>query len=147
MNSGRNRFRLSDTDHVADRISKLFGTARVIVSGVFSPRRKKIIMVADPEFAVVSQLERLLLRLNKHYEIINFFDGEEAFAAACGKQPDLAVVNPTLAGVGGLTLVQNLKLDPSTRRIPLILTMQLSKAALLTNLLMKKDDFQLPAIG
>lgn len=123
------------TDQYVDKINALFGTARVIVSGVFGRKRKKLVMVVERKRSTIAFIHRLLARMTRHLEIVCVGDGAEAFATACSRPPDLIIANPELYGINGFRFVDNLKMDVFTKRIPLIMTTGLSKAALLTGLL------------
>jgi CheY-like chemotaxis protein len=120
---------------LADRINSLFGTARVIVSGVFGQRRKKLVLVVEPKRDMLNFINSLLAKVNRHCEVVRISDGADAFATACSRQPDLIIINPMVEGVNGFRLVDNLRMEPEVRKIPVLLTTGLTRAALLTNLL------------
>ena len=120
---------------MAERVNALFGTARVIMSGVFGQRRKKLVLVAERDRSTLNLIDQLLAKVNRHCEVVRIPDGAHAFASVCSRQPDLVIASPSLDGINGFTLVDNLKLDPQTRKIPVILTTALSRAAVLTTLL------------
>ena len=134
--------------YVTDRINALFGTARLIVSGVFGQKRKKLVLVVERERRTISFVHKLLARVSRHCEVLCVSDGAEAFATVCSRPPDVIIANPTLYGINGFRFVDNLKMDVFARKIPLIMTTGLSKAALLTTLLVNsKDSFTQGALG
>ena len=120
---------------MADRINSLFGTARLIVSGVFGQKRKKLVMIVEPDRGTLTVINKLLRRMAKFCEVVRSGDGAEAFATVCSRPPDLIIANPDVYGINGFRFVDNLKMDFHARKIPLIMTTGLSPAALLTNLL------------
>jgi CheY-like chemotaxis protein len=122
-------------DQLSDRINSLFGTARVIVSGVFGQRRKKLVLVVERDRNTLNFINGLLAKVNRHCEVVRVSDGADAFATACSRQPDLIIANPVVEGVNGFRLIDNLRMDPQVRRIAVLLTTGLTSAALLTNLL------------
>ena len=133
---------------LADQISSLFGTARFVVSGVFGQNRKKLVLVAERDKDTLNFIDRLLARFNRHCEVLRISDGINAFASACSRQPNLIIVNLTLEGVNGLRLIDNLKMEPEARKIPVLLTTGLTRAALLTNLLANlRGGFTQGALG
>src|SRR5690242_7845369 len=102
---------ISDTDqYMTDRINALFGTARLIVSGVFGQKRKKLVMVVERDKNTLTLINKLLRRLAKHCEVVRSMDGAEAFATICSRPPDLVIANPDLYGINGFRFVDNLKM-------------------------------------
>jgi CheY-like chemotaxis protein len=126
---------ISPDQQLADRINSLFGTAKVICSGVFGQRRKKLVLVVERDRDMLNFVNSLLAKVNRHCEVVRTSDGADAFAIACSRQPDLIIANPLVDGVNGFSLVYDLRMDPQVRKIPVLLTTGLTKAALLTNLL------------
>jgi CheY-like chemotaxis protein len=134
--------------NVADRISALFGTARLIVSEVFGQKRKKLVLIVEREKRTLSFIHKLLAKMARHCEVVCVDDGAEAFATVCSRPPDLIIANPELYGINGFRFVDNLKMDVFARKIPLLITTGLSKAALLTSLLVNsRDSFTQGALG
>ena len=128
-------YNINPDQQLADHINSLFGTARVIVSGVFGQRRKKLVLVVERDQDMLNFVNSLLAKVNRHCEVVRTPDGTDAFVTACSRQPDLIIVNPLVEGVNGFRLVDNLRMDAQVRKIPVILTTGLTRAALLTNLL------------
>jgi CheY-like chemotaxis protein len=135
--------------YLADRINALFGTARLIVSGVFGQKRKKLVMVVEREQGTLTLINKLLRRMAKHCEVVRSKDGAEAFATVCSRPPDLIIANPELYGINGFRFVDNLKMDHFAKKIPLVMTTGLTQASLLTNLLvnLRGGGFTQSALG
>ena len=66
-------------------------------------------------------LIRRLLEGRKAYRVYHAKDGWEGLAAARQKLPDLIVADLTMPGIDGFGLVEELKLDPRTRAIPVVI--------------------------
>jgi threonine synthase len=65
-------------------------------------------------------LIRRLLEARKAYRVFHAHDGWEGLAQARQKLPDLIVTDLMMPGIDGFGLVEELKLDPRTREIPVI---------------------------
>ncbi|RPJ23814.1 MAG: pyridoxal-phosphate dependent enzyme [Chloroflexi bacterium] len=65
-------------------------------------------------------LIRRLLEGKKSYRVYHAKDGWEGLAMARQKLPDLIVTDLTMPGIDGFGLVEELKLDPRTKTIPVI---------------------------
>lgn len=65
-------------------------------------------------------LIRRLLEAHKAYRVYHAKDGWEGLAMARQKLPDLIVSDLTMPGIDGFGLVEELKLDPRTRDIPVV---------------------------
>ncbi|MBI3164518.1 MAG: pyridoxal-phosphate dependent enzyme [Anaerolineales bacterium] len=65
-------------------------------------------------------LIRRLLEGRKNYRMYHAKDGWEGLAMARQKLPDLIVSDLTMPGIDGFGLVEELKLDPRTRHIPVV---------------------------
>ncbi|HSK89118.1 MAG TPA: pyridoxal-phosphate dependent enzyme [Anaerolineales bacterium] len=65
-------------------------------------------------------LIRRLLEGHKKYRVYHAKDGWEGLAQARQKLPDLIVTDLTMPGIDGFGLVEELKLDPRTRDIPVV---------------------------
>ncbi|MCQ3938607.1 MAG: hypothetical protein DPW18_16395 [Chloroflexi bacterium] len=65
-------------------------------------------------------LIRRLLEGRKSYRIYHAKDGWEGLTIARQKLPDLIVSDLTMPGIDGFGLVEELKLDPRTRHIPVV---------------------------
>jgi threonine synthase len=65
-------------------------------------------------------LIRRLLERRKQYRIFHAKDGWEGLSQARQKMPDLIVTDLTMPGIDGFGLVEELKLDPRTKNIPIV---------------------------
>ncbi|MBL8062179.1 MAG: pyridoxal-phosphate dependent enzyme [Anaerolineales bacterium] len=65
-------------------------------------------------------LIRRLLESRKNYRVFHAKDGWEGLAMARQKLPDLIVSDLTMPGIDGFGLVEELKLDPRTQHIPVV---------------------------
>lgn len=65
-------------------------------------------------------LIRRLLEGHKSYRVYHAKDGWEGLAQARQKLPDLIVTDLTMPGIDGFGLVEELKLDPRTKNIPVV---------------------------
>ncbi|HSA99652.1 MAG TPA: pyridoxal-phosphate dependent enzyme [Anaerolineales bacterium] len=65
-------------------------------------------------------LIRRLLEGHKRYRVYHAQDGWEGLAQARQKLPDLIVTDLTMPGMDGFGLVEELKLDPRTKDIPVV---------------------------
>lgn len=65
-------------------------------------------------------LIRRLLEGRKAYRVYHAKDGWEGLAMARQKLPDLIVTDLTMPGIDGFGLVEELKLDPRTKEIPVV---------------------------
>jgi threonine synthase len=65
-------------------------------------------------------LIRRLLEGKKAYRVFHAKDGWEGLAMARQKLPDLIVTDLTMPGIDGFGLVEELKLDPRTKDIPVV---------------------------
>lgn len=67
-----------------------------------------------------AMLIRRLLERHKSYRLFHAKDGWEGLALARQKLPDLIVTDLMMPGIDGFGLVEELKLDPRTRDIPVV---------------------------
>jgi threonine synthase len=65
-------------------------------------------------------LIRRMLEARKTYRVFHAKDGWEGLAMARQKLPDLIVSDLTMPGMDGFGLVEELKLDPRTKNIPVV---------------------------
>jgi len=81
-------------------------------------RTTTILLVDDNEDAAL--LIRRLLEAHKKYRIYIAKDGRDGLEQAKQKLPDLIVTDLTMPEMDGFTLVEELKLDPRTHDIPVV---------------------------
>lgn len=82
-------------------------------------KTKTVLLIDDN--ADDALLIRRLLEARKSYRVFHAHDGWEGLSMARQKLPDLIVSDLTMPGIDGFGLVEELKLDPRTRHIPVIL--------------------------
>lgn len=101
--------------------------------------RQKILLVEDEKNiakVVTYNLER------EGYQVATARDGEEGLAKARKELPDLVVLDLMLPKLDGLDLCRQLKTDPKTARIPIImLTAKTQEADRVVGLEMGADDY------
>lgn len=79
----------------------------------------KTILLADDD-ANLRELARLTMT-DPEYRILEAADGKEALELARSKRPDLLVLDWMMPGLSGLEVAQNLRQDPATAHIPVIM--------------------------
>ena len=89
------------------------------VSGVRQPvRRKKYILVVD-DLPSNLKLMRVLLS-SEGYQVSVSVDAEDALLAVMDQPPDLIVTDLHMPGMGGVAFIRALKINESTREIPIL---------------------------
>ncbi len=81
-------------------------------------RTSSILMIDDN--ADDSLPVRRLLERRKAYRLYSAKDGVEGLSLARQKLPDLIITDLMMPGIDGFSLVEELRLDPRTRNIPII---------------------------
>lgn len=76
------------------------------------------ILVADDEIYMVRLLE--LTFKKGGYEIISCRDGQQALALAASELPQLIVLDVIMPGLDGLGALRQLKENPATKNIPVV---------------------------
>jgi threonine synthase len=77
-----------------------------------------VLLIDDNEEATT--LIRRLLEVRKSYRIFVAKDGWDGLTQARQKMPDLIVTDLMMPGIDGFGLVEELRLDPRTRNIPIV---------------------------
>ena len=78
----------------------------------------KRILIADDEIYMVRLLEMTFKKGG--YEVVSCRDGKEALATAVSAQPRLIVLDIMMPGLDGLGALRQLKENPATQAIPVI---------------------------
>lgn len=78
----------------------------------------KKILVADDEVFMLRLLEMTLKKGG--FEVVTCRDGKEALTAAAGTLPQLVVLDVMMPGLDGLGALRQLKENPATRDIPVV---------------------------
>ncbi len=76
------------------------------------------ILLVDDNSDMRNYLSRIL---GQFYEVELFADGETALAAASARTPDLVLSDVMMPGMNGFELLRQLRSDPQTRQIPILL--------------------------
>jgi DNA-binding response OmpR family regulator len=84
-----------------------------------SGSESQLILVADDDDDIRALVTFRLERAG--YEVISAADGDQAFALACERLPDLAVLDVMMPGSDGLEVTRKLRAREDTNRIPVIL--------------------------
>jgi len=83
-----------------------------------NPENAKKILIADDEVYMVRLLE--LTFKKGGYEIISCRDGKEALELAASATPQLIVLDVIMPGLDGLGALRQLKENPATKNIPVV---------------------------
>ncbi|MEH1940834.1 MAG: ATP-binding protein [Nostoc sp.] len=76
------------------------------------------ILLADDNADMRDYVKRLL---SQHYEVESVPDGLAALDSARGRVPDLVLTDVMMPGLDGFGLLQELRADPQTNKVPIIL--------------------------
>lgn len=90
----------------------------------YAPRRAPCILVVDDKLDTVLLLRELLT--SRRYNVLTASDADEAVSLIHSERPDLILLDVIMPGKSGYELCRELKLDPSTRLIPIIMITGLS---------------------
>ena len=82
-----------------------------------NPDTKKI-LVADDEIYMVRLLEMTFKKGG--FEVVSCRNGKEALATAVAAQPQLIVLDVIMPGLDGLGALRQLKENPATQNIPVV---------------------------
>lgn len=83
-----------------------------------------VLIIEDSKFLRVAN-ERLLTK--EGYEVIGAHDGEEALQLACGRLPNLIILDMLLPKLAGQDVLRQLKSNVSTSHIPVIVLSAMSQ--------------------
>jgi two-component system phosphate regulon response regulator PhoB len=110
-----------------------------IVSRGITMAREKVLVVDDEE----DILELVRYNLSKDgYQVTSALSGETALKKAKEESPDLVLLDLMLPGVDGLDVCKELKRDPATAAIPIVmLTAKGEDADVVTGLELGADDY------
>jgi two-component system, OmpR family, alkaline phosphatase synthesis response regulator PhoP len=88
---------------------------------------KRVLLVDDEER--VLGLAEATLAIDDSYEIVTASDGEEAIAACKVQKPDLIFLDLLMPRKDGITVCRELKEDPETKDIKIIMLTAMSQEA------------------
>lgn len=98
------------------------------------------ILVVDDEPDILELVQYNLKKDN--YDVVSVMSGEEALARAQSSPPDLVVLDLMLPGIDGLEVCKQLKQEPRTATIPLImLSARGEEADVVAGLELGADDY------
>jgi two-component system, OmpR family, alkaline phosphatase synthesis response regulator PhoP len=79
----------------------------------------KTILAVDDERSIVRLVQ---VNLERHgYEVVTAFDGREALEKIAEARPDMLVIDVMMPYMDGFTVLQELRKDPATRELPVIM--------------------------
>lgn len=105
-----------------------------------SKSNRKRILIADDEPDVLSLLALNLQRAG--FEVLKAEDGEKALNLARTENPSMVVLDLMMPGLSGLEVAKQLKLQPATSRIPvLMLTAKADEVDRIVGLELGADDY------
>ena len=79
----------------------------------------KKILAVDDERHIVRLVQVNLERAG--YEVVTAFDGKDALEKVASENPDLVVLDVMMPYMDGFEVLQNLRKNPSTRELPVIM--------------------------
>lgn len=91
--------------------------------------------MSEPARILLAEDDRILRRAGeatlrkKGYSVITAVDGEDALAKARAHKPDLILLDVMMPKLQGFEVLSQLKDDPSTRNIPVIMLSNLEREA------------------
>jgi two-component system phosphate regulon response regulator PhoB len=101
---------------------------------------KKKILVVDDEEDIIELVRYNLSR--EGYKVLCAASGEEGLKTARAENPDLIVLDLMLPGVDGLDVTRRLKVDDTTRKIPIVmLTAKGEESDIVTGLELGAEDY------
>jgi len=108
---------------MSQNIYSCFQLAKVIVTKVekMESKKKKVILVADDEPLTFRLIEEFFQDANLPCHILAAPNGTIAYAAAVSKKPDLIITDWLMPELDGLELIKQLKANPQTKDIPVIM--------------------------
>ena len=83
-----------------------------------NPNGTQKILIADDEIYMLRLLEMTFKKGG--FEVVSCRDGQEALAAATTTQPQLIVLDVVMPGLDGLGALRQLKENPVTKNIPVV---------------------------
>ena len=115
-------------------IYSCFQLAKMIVTKVkeIETQKKKTILVADDEPLTFGLIEEFFHEANLSCNILRASTGRTAYAIAASRMPDLIITDWLMPELNGLDLIKQLKANPQTRDIPVIM---------ITGALFKSNEF------
>jgi PAS domain S-box-containing protein len=97
------------------------GTTFFITLPKSSPNEAKQVLIVDDEHGIRVLHARYIQRAFPNVNILHASDGREAFQLACEHHPRLIISDSDMQGLDGGRLVHDLKSNPETQDIPIII--------------------------
>jgi adenylate cyclase len=101
--------------------------------------RQPIILVVDDSPANIKLLEAVLAP--RGYTVVTASSGREALAKVAGERPDLILLDIVMPGMDGYAVCQELRNDPLTRLLPVVMITASSDAEKVKAIEAGADDF------
>lgn len=95
-------------------LERLYGK----VSGILTTKAKSI-LVADDDPIICSILKQSLSKVGYDVSVVN--DGNDVFLTAKERKPKLILLDQMLPGKHGIAILKELKIDPETQSIPVVM--------------------------
>ena len=86
---------------------------------------KTILIVEDD--TILRDLISQKLQKENNYEIVEAIDGEEGLKKAREKKPDIVLLDLILPGMDGFGVLEQIKKDPKTAKIPVVILSNLGQ--------------------
>lgn len=86
--------------------------------------KKKILLIEDDRFLAGMYAAKLEL---EGFQVMSVESGEEGLTLINSTPPDILLLDIILPGIDGFTVLKQLKADPKTEKIPIILLTNLGK--------------------
>lgn len=122
LNGLNNDGTFSYEGQIAENIQSIYFLANTIVSKAseIANEEKKRVLIVDDEPLTFELIHEFLLEANMNFIAQAATTAEEAIEMVNSKAPDLIITDWLLPEIDGLELTRNLKANPITRQIPII---------------------------
>jgi adenylate cyclase len=101
--------------------------------------RQATVLVVDDNLANIKLLEAVLTP--RGYTVVTADSGSEALAKVRSERPDLILLDIVMPGMDGYTVCQQLRADPATRLLPVVMITASSEAEKVKAIEAGADDF------
>ncbi len=81
--------------------------------------KQKVIVAVDDDPFILDYLTRFLKQ--KGFQVISTTDPEKVVEMVIKEKPNLVISDIAMPGIDGLTLLKQLKENPATKKVPLVL--------------------------
>ena len=100
---------------------------------------KILVVDDDPEISLLIKI--ILQKENKDFDIITANDGSYALEKVISEKPDLVLLDVDMPEINGLEVLDRIKDNPATKRIPVIMVTAKSNARDFEEAMEKKADW------